>query len=340
MPGPDDRDDTVWKQGDAPLVDVGIPTRPETRYLSEAVDSVVAQTSPGWLLHVSINGESGGRAAEIMRGYEADPRVSYSITGAALTAGANYTRLIRHGRAPFVALLHDDDRWQPGYLETRCRYLSEHPRCGFVFSDATVIRGDGTPVGRTRLSLEPRIYEPEELLPLVYERNLVSVASVVVRRSSYEAAGAAYREDLLFNDHEMWIRLASRFQGGYIDLDDSEYRIHANATSAERRLRLAESSLHLLDVVDTEVHVPESLRRRVRARANIRCALDAVERSEPSRSLRHLVTAARLDLRACAAPAELGRIALAVFGIALGSRGRALIARVRVRRWALGGAEP
>jgi glycosyltransferase involved in cell wall biosynthesis len=321
------------------LVDVGIPTRPDTRYLAEAVDSVVAQSCGCWRLHVSINGEAGGRAAEIMRGYEADPRVSYSVTGAALTAGANYTRLIRHGAAPFVALLHDDDRWQPGYLETRCRYLNEKPRCGFVFSDATVIRGDGTPVGRTRLSLEPRVYEPEELLPLVYERNLVSVASVVVRRSAYEAAGAAYREDLLFNDHEMWIRLASRFPGGYIDLDDSEYRIHANATSAERRLRLAESSLRLLDVVDTEVHVPEALRRRVRARTNIRCALDAVERSEPSQSLRHLVTAARLDPRACAAPAELARIALAMIGLALGSRGRALIARARVRRWALGGAE-
>ncbi len=328
------------RAAESPLVDVGIPTRPETRHLAEAIQSVLAQTLTRWRLHVSINGETGGKALEIARRYADDPRVTYSVTGTTLHPGGNFTRLINMGEAPYVVLLHDDDRWQPPFLERRIEFLREHDTCGFVFSDISVIDEEGRLVGPRRLGLRAGVHRSAELLSVLYERNLVNVAAVVVRRTAYEKVGAFYREDLHFNDHEMWIRLASSVDGGYLpQADDSNYRIHPHATSAERRLRLAESSLELLDAVDREIDVPGSLRRRARARVRVRCALDAVERAEPSTALRHLAAALRLAPLACAAPRTAARVAVTLVGVALGARGRNLVGRYRRGRWARGGAE-
>ena len=184
-----------------PQVDIGLPTRGEAPYIAESIDSILAQTHSAWHLLISENGPEGSELGERIRPYLADERIEYSPTGRDLGAAKNHTRLIQYGSAPYVAILHDDDRWDPEFLERRVEFLESHPDCGFVFSANREMDERSSETGRSRQVLAEGVHPPEELVPLLLRHNLIGMPTVLVRRSAYEAVGPA------FDEHTRLLRL-------------------------------------------------------------------------------------------------------------------------------------
>ena len=124
-----------------------MPTYRSPRYLRQAIEDVTRQTILGWRLTISDNG--GGNAEEIVRPYLDDPRISYSRNPTDLGITGNHSKLIRESTAEFVAIHHDDDRWEPEFLERRVTFMERHRECGFVFSPWIVIDEAGDEIRRT-----------------------------------------------------------------------------------------------------------------------------------------------------------------------------------------------
>ena len=81
------------------LVDVGIPTYGEPKFLAKAIESVLDQTFPAWALTISENWpRERGRRWAAVEPYLADPRVRYVTTGTNLGGARNSTGLIQSGR--------------------------------------------------------------------------------------------------------------------------------------------------------------------------------------------------------------------------------------------------
>src|ERR1700752_1406565 len=93
------------------LVDIGIPTFGEPRFLAETIESVLRQTFTGWSLTISENGPGSPAVAAAIDPFLSDSRVRYVTTGQNLGGARNSTKLVQAGSSPYVALLHDDDRW-------------------------------------------------------------------------------------------------------------------------------------------------------------------------------------------------------------------------------------
>ena len=312
------------------LVDVGIPTLGSLPHLIEAVESVLAQTLQSWRLVIAENGPGEDNVREALAPYLEDPRVHHVITGKRVGRGENWTNLIRTGSAPYVALLHDDDRWEPGFLERRVSFLEGHPACGFAFSDYVVIDGDGKRVAGSRLKFTEGVQPSSELFPSLYERMVIAPATVLVRRPAYEAVGATYKE-ILFTDHEMWVRLSASFDAGFLRISDAEYRFHEEQTSSTRLGKAAES-LAVLEALD-DLPVPSSLRRRMQGEAMIWVALDEIElgsRDEAKRYLRQAMSTGGLTL---VRPGAGARLCIAGTALLTGRAGRAAVERMRHRRW-------
>jgi glycosyltransferase involved in cell wall biosynthesis len=272
------------------LVDVGIPTIGEPKFLGEAIESVLSQTFTGWTLTISENGSGSDAVADAVAPYLADPRVKYVTTGANLGGPRNSTRLIQGGSAPYVALLHDDDRWAPEFLEQRVAFLQANPSCGLVFSVANFIDDHGAVIHRFRVRLAPGLQDRQRLLRALYAHNFIGFLTALVPRRCYEAVGAEFNDKLVFYDYEMWLRLASRFDVGYLGVVDSFYRIHRAQTTYEIDGKVGEHRLALLDAVE-EVLPPDfpSLdRRRAWSGAFLRIAVDSLERGDRRRSLDNL----------------------------------------------------
>jgi glycosyltransferase involved in cell wall biosynthesis len=312
-------------------VDVCVPTRGTAAYIEETLDSVLAQTFEGWSLLVSENGAGGGELEARVRPYLSDPRIHYSATGGDLGAAQNHTRLIQAGSAPYVGILHDDDRWHPGFLARRVEFLDAHHECGFVFGANIEIDEHGNETGRSRVVASEGQHAPEVFVPRLVEHNVIGIPTVLVRRSAYEAVGPEFDEHSLAFDYEMWLRLAFRFPAGYLHAWDSDYRIHAAQATRTTRRR-GKERLHMYGRTEQllagapSIRVDRGLRRRQLAAAHLIAALDAVEERAPGRARGHLREAVRANPRSVFDT----RFAAAVAALALGARGREAFARLRL----------
>jgi glycosyltransferase involved in cell wall biosynthesis len=307
-----------------------MPTRGEAPYIGEAISSVRAQTYADWQLLVSENGPDGSELHERLAPYLADERVRYSATGGDLGAAQNHTRLLRAGDAPYVAILHDDDRWDPGFLERRVAFLERHPECGFVFSGNREIDETSQETARSELVLTEGVHVPAELVPLMLRRNLVGIPTVLARRSAYQAVGAEFSEDTIAFDYEMWLRLALRFPVGYLAVRDADYRVHGQQVTmtvrrrGEEQIRLFEHLGTLLDGTPGIVADRRPLRRRL-AGAHLSAALDALQDPDRRPVRRHLADALRISPTAAVDP----RMPTALLGLVLGRRGSRAVDRLR-----------
>ena len=281
---------TVTPADGRTLVDVGIPTYGEPKFLAKAIESVLDQTFPAWALTISENGPGSAAVAAAVEPYLADPRVRYVTTGTNLGGARNSTGLVQSGEAPYVALLHDDDLWAPEFLERRVAFLDANPSCGLVFSVADFIDDQGSVIHRFRVRLPIGLQDRRRLLRALYAHNFIGFLTALVPRRCYEAVGPEFNEKVIFYDYEMWLRLASHFDVGYLGVVDSYYRIHSGQTTYEIDGTVGEHRLALLQAAD-EVLPPDfpSLdRRRAWSGAFLRIAVDSLERGDRRRSLAHL----------------------------------------------------
>jgi glycosyltransferase involved in cell wall biosynthesis len=276
--------------GEEPLVDVGIPTYGEPCYLAEAIESVLAQTLSAWRLTISENGPGNRSVAAIVAPYLADRRVSHVVIGENVGGVGNANSLLAAATARYVAVLHDDDRWAPAFLERRVRFLEAHPSCGLVFASCNFVDPSGDVLYRVEPDLRPGLQNRTAFLQELYRFNMIATPSVLVPRACYEVVGAAYDGSLLFYDYEMWLRLAARFDVGFLPGCDADYRVHASQTSQEVRRRWGEHTLAVLDAADRilPADFPSRDRLRIRFAAHARAAADAFARSEPGAALASL----------------------------------------------------
>jgi hypothetical protein len=311
-----------------PLIDVALPTYGPVPYLREAIDSVLAQTERRWRLTLVDNSPETGGARAVLEPYRADPRVHYLATGG-LAQHANWTAALTSGDAPYFALLSDDDWWEPEFLARRLAFLEAHPGCAFVFSNYREVDEAGNDIAHRAPRLTEGVHEPRTFAPLEYAGNLVPVASPLYRRSAIREAGE-YFADVRVCDYELWMRLASRFPVGYLDVRDCAGRLHAGSeTSAIREQgRTALQTVDYLDAAVDQVDpalVPRAARHRRRAGALLTCALDAMQAGDVRQARIHLRGALRLHPAAIADP----RVPVLSALLALGSRGGTALARAR-----------
>jgi glycosyltransferase involved in cell wall biosynthesis len=278
-----------------PVVDIGIPTHGRPRFLREALESVLVQTFESWRLTISYNGTSCDDLGAIIDSYLPDPRVHLVATGREVSAAQNATRAIQAGQAPYVAILHDDDRWDPGFLARRVSFLESNATCGLVFSHCNYIGEGGNVVFRYTVDLRDGLQPQPTFLRALYRQNVIAMPTVLSRRAAYEAVGPAFSETILFDDWEMWLRIAARFDVGFLDVFDANYRIHTAQKSHDVLSRMGEHRLELLDEVDRwlPLDFPAIDKRRARSGAYFRASYDAFMRGERRRAAADLVSAFR-----------------------------------------------
>jgi glycosyltransferase involved in cell wall biosynthesis len=293
------------------LVDIGIPTYGRPAYLAEAIESVRRQSFTSWRLTISENGPPSDYVVGIVEPHLADPRIDYVATGHNLGGAGNSTRLVEAGSAPYVALLHDDDRWEPGFLARRVAFLEANPICGLVFSPCDFINGTGRVLYRYEIEIAAGVQDRSTFLRTLYSRCVICMPTVLVRRSAYTAVGPYFKDSVLFYDHEMWLRLAVRFPVGLLPVCDAQYRVHPAQTTQQRvRLHVGERKLEVLDEVDgiLPADFPQRERRRARFIALTRAGLDAFGRGERRRGLSWLTRAIRVHPAAPLDPEIAARV--------------------------------
>lgn len=195
-------------------------------WLPEAIDSLLAQTTPGFEILV-VAGASNDGSPAYLRSLQ-DPRlriIEQKTSG--LTAALN--QLIEHTRTPWLARMDADDVSYPARIATLRAAIEAHPDAGLIYSLAAYHPRDRC-AGHFRCSRG----STDELRSLVNRGYLLSFchSTVLLNVEKVRAVGG-YRPDIRAEDADLWWRMAQRFEIHCIPEVLVGFRQHADSLSAE-----------------------------------------------------------------------------------------------------------
>jgi glycosyltransferase involved in cell wall biosynthesis len=126
-----------------PLVSFCIPTFNHGKYLSQCIDSVLAQTWPNIDIWVGDDCSTDG-TAELMANYaQREPRVHYIRNASNLGMYFNADSLLRRPQSDFIARLDADDFIHPDFTKTLMALLLQYPKAGFAHCAAQTVNESG-----------------------------------------------------------------------------------------------------------------------------------------------------------------------------------------------------
>ncbi|WP_292742480.1 glycosyltransferase [Methylophaga sp. UBA3192] len=111
---------------------IGITSYNYGRYIADAIESVINQTSPHWKLMIYDNG-STDNTFEVVEPYLKDPRVSLFVHKKNIGASANSLYAIRHADSQYFSFLQADDFLEHTFVEDALFQFKNHPESPFVF---------------------------------------------------------------------------------------------------------------------------------------------------------------------------------------------------------------
>jgi GT2 family glycosyltransferase len=217
-------------------VGVVVPCYRYGHFLADCVSSLV-ENQPGVDVRVLIiddasPDDSAERARELAR---SDPRVEVR----AHTENRGHIRTYNEGLmewadTDYVTLVSADDLVTPGALTRAVEFLDAHPSVGFVYGHPIHFDpADPLPPARTR-GRGCTVWPGHRWVAGRFRQahNVITTPEVVVRTSVQRRAGG-YREDLPHaGDLELWMRLASHADVGYLKgVDQAYYRVHGQNMS-------------------------------------------------------------------------------------------------------------
>ena len=227
---------------ESPLVTIILPTYERARYLREAIDSALAQTFTNFVLSIGDNSSTGDTEA-VVREYD-DPRIRYTRHAENRGQQGNWLWLIETADTPYVASLHDDDVWNPDFLERLVPVIDAEPTVSMVFSDALLIDGESRPLVAESDELSHRTHRdriPAGVLDLSLAETLRLVAvwnapqpafCAVIRRSAVMDTEFPEEIDPVY---DLWLSYQIAMRGerfAFVPGRTTKYRWHSGSSTA------------------------------------------------------------------------------------------------------------
>jgi glycosyltransferase involved in cell wall biosynthesis len=225
---------------DNPHVSVLLPVRNGERYLTESIDSVLAQRFTDFELLVCDDGSTDGTAAIIEAQKDERIRVFRNRTHRGLFTTIN--NLIRESRGSYVRLWSCDDSMVPYCLEEEARFCRDHPEVGFCYCARDIIDEEGRTIVPWPEDRTPDIVSPRLAAQILFYHGSMpgNIASVTIRKSVLVDDVGFFREDMKQSgDFEMWVRLSKTYPIGFIGRPLIRLRKHSGQFSLERGAGLA-----------------------------------------------------------------------------------------------------
>ena len=194
---------TYHKMKEKSLVSVIIPAYNAAPYISEAIESVIAQTYPAVEIIVVDDGSTDA-TKDTVHAYWKEGKIIYIYQeNKGLSAARNAG--IRAAQGEYIALLDSDDIFLPSKIERQVAYLESHSACDICYCDIYHFY-DHEP--DRLLKLQYSYYSGKDVFPHLLWKNFINPLSVVFRRSVFEQCGYFNEAMRRSEDWEYWVRAA------------------------------------------------------------------------------------------------------------------------------------
>jgi len=199
-----------------PLVSVVMSTYNGSKFIKEAIDSILSQTFDDFEFIIWNDG-STDNTEKIIKDYH-DPRIRYFYhenTG----LGEALHLACEKARGQYIARMDDDDISLPQRLEQEVAFLNSRPECVLVSSAVFFISEDGRTIGRSFPCTSDVV-----LRASIFANNMIVHPMVMFRTIPYKKAGG-YVRVRSSQDRVTWSRLSKYGQFANIHEPLGKYRL-------------------------------------------------------------------------------------------------------------------
>ena len=201
-----------------PLVSVLVTLYNRERYVTAAIESVLAQTLQDFEIVVTDDG-STDRSADVVAALAArDPRIRLHRNPRNLGDYANRNHAASLARGEYLKFHDSDDVMYPHCLETMVTLLSREPRAVLALSNGGYWPGGPVPV----LSTPAMSYRREFLGHGLF---MAGPAGALLRREAFQESGG-FDDHGPASDYIYWLRICARHEVLLVPGDLFWYRVH------------------------------------------------------------------------------------------------------------------
>jgi glycosyltransferase involved in cell wall biosynthesis len=210
----------------SPVISVILPVYNAERYVTQAIESILAQTFTDFELLITDDG-STDRSLPILQQYAAkDCRIQLTSSS---NQGVSKTRnhMLHQAKGEFIAVMDADDIASPDRFARQIAFLREHPEVVCVGSAHAVIDHRGRFLSHLPL---PQTDAEIQQAALAGHGSICHPCAMV-RRTAMLAVGG-YNEDLYSaHDLDLWLKLGEIGQLANLEASLLQYRIHTHSVS-------------------------------------------------------------------------------------------------------------
>ena len=207
------------------LISVIIPTF-NSRYIVEAIQSVISQTYSNWEIVVVDDGSTEDTEAIIKQCWKKIKYIRQDNKGPASARNLGVTA----ANGEFIAFLDADDIWLEGKLDEQLKYMQENPNIGLSYTDYSVFDESGTKCPSAFQLLEADKHRVRTFRDLILHP-VVWTSTVMVKRDVFERVGGFDESMSRGEDYDLWLRIAAHGAIDGIPKVLAKYRRHADSLS-------------------------------------------------------------------------------------------------------------
>lgn len=229
-----------------PKVSVIIPVYNSSKYVSEAIASVFAQTYQDFEIIVIDDGSTDNSREIIEDFIEKYPsKINYIYQKNKGIAGARNTG-IKNAKGSLIALLDADDKWHPARLEKEIVIIESSPQIGLVHSNLMSISEDGIPLENFKRNKK---YLSGYIFKHLFLRSAdIGSPTVLFRKDCCMNVGL-FDENIVCmgcDDRDMWLRIAQKYRVEYINEILAYHRLH-NTNFSNNTQRMFNARLYVIN---------------------------------------------------------------------------------------------
>ena len=232
-------------------VSVAMCTHNGALYVEQQLRSILEQSSSPQQIVISDDASTDDTLAVIDRTWiswgEAHPDVALELlvlrNDPPLGVTANFEQALAATTGDLIVLSDQDDIWVPDRLQRMQEEFFRRPQLSLLHADARLVDAGGVPMGVSLMDTlgisapDRHAVHRGEALSLLLRRNVVTGATVMLRRSTFERAQPFPAEWV----HDEWLAMVAA-STGVVDLLDAsltDYRQHGSNQIGVTRLNAA-----------------------------------------------------------------------------------------------------
>lgn len=232
----------------APRVSVILNTFNSTRYLSETLASLFAQTWRDWELIVWDNCSEDDTLRLVRE--QADERVRIFVAPRRMTLAEGRNEAMARARGGWLAFLDHDDLWLPHKLAAQLRRAEEAPepgRVGLVYARTRSFSARGDEGEMVYRYAGRPLPEGRILRQLLLEGCIVPMVAGMISAEAVRAVGPIPAHYRFAEDYWLFAAVAERFETRCVQEVCCRYRVHSESATARSRSLSHQEALTVLE---------------------------------------------------------------------------------------------